>query len=453
MQTPFRPPPYSSRSHAGPQFASTPRFVFSQQNTPKLDSDGLVNTIDANDSPSTVCEGDRDIGSTAHQRKVIEDVEESECETGILRSTGDGISDEDLYSSPPEPPGDIDSEFEDLFRTTATERTKRRRISFGEEMETPSRPQYEQPRDEIILTSSPDLQSSLDEPPSTPFPRPAPQTLGQTPAASTATTKPSTPATAKPPFGHHPRFMFSATHQPPLSQARTPFTPVPAPALGSQPPPSTQQRRKPAFVLPRSPSPSRAAEDTTSIPTPFSPSSRTLRKRGRGGRQAGALGYMPGGMAAEVRSWILETGTKREQSDFSGAISAQPSSIDTKKYLATARVIEVRQAVLGSSGPLAFIKAQILQQLVSESDPDNISKNLVLMGLPRNYQDSRELKPDHVIGLCRGLAWEIDLDENNAENIQKEGEIGFPDMGGCSSSNINAINDDHWLVVMEWDLL
>lgn len=399
-------------------------------------------------------EDDTDIGSTACQRtKVIEDVEESECENGPLRSTGDGISDEDLHSSPPEPPGDIDSEFEDLFGTTTTERTKRRRISFGEEMETPSRPQHEQPRDDIILTSSPGLQSSLDEPPATPLPRLAPQTLGQTPAASTATTKPSTPAATKPPFSHHPRFMFPATQQPPLSQARTPFTPVPAPALGSQPPPSTQQRRKPAFVLPRSPSPSRAAEDATSIPTPFSPSSRTLRKRGRGGRQTGALGYMPDGMAAEVRSWILETGMKREHSDFSGAIATQPSSIDTKKYLATARVIEARQTVLGSSGPLAFIKAQVLQQPISESDSDYISMNLALMGSPRNYQDSPELKPNHVIGLCRGLAWEIDLDQDNAENMQKKGEIGLPDMGDCLSSNINAINDDRWLVVMEWDLL
>lgn len=162
---------------------------------------------------------------------------------------------------------------------------------------------------------------------------------------------------------------------------------------------------------------------------------------------------MPDGMAAEVRSWILETRTKREHSDFSGAISTQPSSIDAKKHLATARVIEVRQTVLGSSGPLALIKAQVLQQLISESDPDYISMSFVLMGSPRNYQDSPELKPDHVIGLCRGLAWEIDLDKDNAENMQKKGEICLPDMGDCSSSNINANNDDRWLVVMEWDLL
>lgn len=395
-------------------------------------------------------EDDRNIRSTARQKEVIEDVEEGDSETGILRSTGDGISDEGFDSSPPGPPGDVDSEFEDLFGTTTTEGTKRRRISMGEEMETPFRLHYKKPRDEIILSSSPGPQSSLDEPPSTPFPRPAPPTQGQTPAAS-ITAKPSTPATAKPPFSHHPRFMFSATQLPPSSQTRTPFTPfTPAPA---QHPPSTQQRRKPAFVLPRSPSPSNATEEATSLPTPFSPSSRTLRRRGRGGRQAGAPGYVPGGMAAEVRSWILETATKREQSDFSIAISTQSSSIDTKKYLATACVVQVHQTILGSSGPLAFVKAQMLQQPDSASGPACTSRNVVLLGSPRNHPDSPELKPDNVIGACRGLSWEIGLNQDNLEGFLKRGELGLSNMGDCQSSNTNAIDNERWLVVMEWDLL
>lgn len=382
-QTPFRPLP---RTHAGPQFASTPRFVFSQS-TPKPES-GLVDDIDADVSPS----------------KVPGDVEESRHESGRRMARDDRISDGNLDSSPPDATGDVDSEFEDLFGTAAAERTKRRRISSGQEFENRAL-QRERPGDDISLTSSPGPQSSVDEPPATPFPR-RPAAVAQDQDVDTSMITP------KPSFSHHPRFMFS-TQQPP-SQARGPFTPfkaAPAASVtpGSQPPPSTQ-RRKPAFILPRSPSPSRTAEET--IPRP-------VRNRGR-------AGYVPGGMAAELRSWILEAGMKREQLDF-GSMGTMQS--DAKKYAMTVCLLQIHFA-----HGLTFVEGR------EQSDTESKERNIVLIGSSRNHPEL-QLKAENVVGICRGSFWEIGLDQNSAV---------------CSldqSSYMNAIDNERWLVAMEWDLL
>ena len=365
-QTPFRPQP---RSHAGPQFASTPRFVFSQ-NTPKPEG-GLVDDIDADGSLS----------------KLTGDVGESGHKTGTRTSRDDAISDGNPDSSPPDAAGEVDSEFEDLFGTSAAERTKRRRVSSGEEIDNRAL-QYERPRDDISLTSSPGPQSSVDEPPATPFPR-RPAAVAHHQGADFAMVTP------KPSFNHHPRFMF-ATQQP--SQARGPFTPFKAaPATtttpGSQQPPSSTQRRKPAFILPRYSSPSRAAEETTT--------SRSVRNRGR-------AGYVPGGMAAELRSWILEAGMKREQLDFGGVGTMQS---DAKKYAMTVCLVQIHPA-----HGLTFVEGR------EQSNTEPKEQNIVLMGSPRNHPELY-VKAENVVGICKGSAWEIGLDR------------------------------EHWLVAMEWDLL
>lgn len=358
------------------------------QNTPKPES-GLVDDIDADLSPS------KDTGY----------VGESGRRAGAQASRDDGISDGNLDSSPPDATGDVDSEFEDLFGTAAAERTKRRRVLSSEEGGNRDL-QREKPRDDISLISSPGPQSSVDEPPATPFPRrPAAVTQDEDVDLSTVTPKPS--------FNHHPRFMFSTQQRP--SQARGPFTPFKAaPAMattpGSQPPPSTQ-RRKPAFILPRSPSPPRAAEETTT--------SRSARNRGR-------AGYVPGGMAAELRSWILEAGMKREQLDFSSVGTMQH---DTKKY---AMIISIRQ--IHPAHGLAFVEGR------EQSNDESKERNIVLMGSSRNHPEL-QVKAENTVGICRGSSWEIGLDQNNTGC--------FPDQ----PLNPKPINNERWLVAMEWDLL
>lgn len=376
------------------------------------------------------------MGSTPRQREVIDDATDDEPDDGrepdTARPAKDGIFDD--YSSPPDTgteadaAGDVDSEFEDLF-ALPTERAKRRRVSAEPATATATATTPVRPCDDAtILTSSPELQP-WNEPPVTPFPRrPRPQDQN---AATNETPKPTPgPASAKP---FRPRFMFSAS-QAPSSQARAPLTPA------SQTPTSTStSRRKPAFVLPRSPSPSREDEDPASLPTPFSPSSRTLHRRGR--VRSSAPGYVPGGMASEVRSWVLEMGTKREQ--LQPSPGRQMFSTETKNYLITARITDVRRCALGSSGPLAFVEVQVQQQSQEVGDS---RRNILLMGSPR-FRPGYGLRVDDVIGVYRGLVWEIELNQDGG-NLLKEGP-NPTDLAGYTHGD----DPEKWLVVMEWDLL
>lgn len=396
---------------------------------------------------------DRDTESTARQREVIEDTGEDE---GIARPKKVGISDDELDSPPPELEGDVDSEFEDLFAPTTTQRTKRRRLSLDAENETPSH-QQGRAQDDNILTSSPEQRSSWNGPPITPFLRSKAPSQSQNVTVPTATSNPSTPATAKPSFRQHHRFILSAnaSQQAPPSQTGTPFTPAPIPA--SRTPISTQQRRKPAFVLPRSPSPSREDEDVSFLSTPFSPSSRVFRRRGR--PRNNVPEYVPGGMAAEVRSWVLEMGTKREQLhlNFGTSNSMQQSSIDTRNYLLTARIKGARQTALASSGPLAFVQAQVIshptpkyEETGNEIDYD--SRNILLMGTPRSHSEPLELKPDSGIWVYRGLVWEIELKEDDMDDLMR-GDSSQAGLTDYQPSTTKTADHERWLVAMEWDLL
>ncbi|ODM16419.1 hypothetical protein SI65_07926 [Aspergillus cristatus] len=434
--TPFRPP--ASRSNAGPQFASTPRFVFSQPQSSSAQHRGdekeLVDDI-SNDSPSTVRYADRD----AARGDVIEDAEDE-------RDIGDSRRDilhEELDNTPIASV-ELDSEFEDLFGPP--ERTKRRRISPAPEPDnTPSR-DYGGIQNDTILTSSPgagpDSQSWNEEPPVIPFPRrprPTQQPQFQDEPMPTGTPKPSTPATAKPAFRHYPRFLLS--QQPPPS---TQTSPASAPVFASQPPSSTP-RRKPAFVLPRSPSPS-ATQDTASLPTPFSPSSRTLRRRGRARNDV--PGYVPGGMAAEVRGWVLEMGTKREQLDGPVARSDVQAGVDARKYFVTVRIVRVVRGVLRSSGAVAFVEAELITK--DTEGGKGGSRNILLMGSPRSRSGGYDLQESSVIRIYRGLMWEIELDGDGVNDLAR-GNLGVADLDDRQPSS--ADDCERWLVVMEWDLL
>ncbi|RMJ22284.1 hypothetical protein PHISP_06838, partial [Aspergillus sp. HF37] len=129
--SPFRVPPRPnpSRPNRSPQFASTPRFLLSQD-APRPGSG--QDDIDADESPfltpvaSAQPAGGNAAGSASRRgREVIEDPDD-----GLSQESGTGrrVSDADTDSSPAEHTGAIDAEFDLLFGS-APDRSKRRRIS------------------------------------------------------------------------------------------------------------------------------------------------------------------------------------------------------------------------------------------------------------------------------------------------------------------------------------
>lgn len=346
----------------------------------------------------------------------------------------------------PETPGLLDAEFDALF-TPVRDNNKRRRLSAGERPTPEDKLNYQS---ETMPSSPPELlQQRVHK---TPAPRPVPKGTGIQ-AISSASAGPipsgvSTPGSIKTPFRSKPRFMFAAK-KPPSSQ-----TPFKADTHTASQPTSPPERRKPTFVLPRSPSPNAAAED---VPVPFSPSSRTLHRRGR---RSGVPGYTPGGMAAEVRSWILEVGSKREHAVPSRTtVHASGTSFeDLSQYLVAARVVHASQTALSSSGALAFIQAESVSCPTGERESSE-HINVMAMGPPRSKPDSGQLstrtrgiqtvilRAGDLVGIHRGLAWEVEFLEFQALGAAH----GL--RSGASERDDQESRKQRWLVAMEWDLI
>ncbi|RJE18358.1 hypothetical protein PHISCL_09306 [Aspergillus sclerotialis] len=448
--SPFRiPPPRTNPSRPNPssQFASTPRFLLSQDSTPRPTKD--KDDIDGDESPYSTPVAARWAGQRSRQGggELIEDSEDNlSQDIEQSRPHPDGIDDRDISSSPPEATGTIGAEFDILFGSPR-DRSKRRRISL--ETETPATQRGRATHHDPIFSSSP------NEPPNSPqTTSPVPrrriihQTQEPTPSRpipnntlNNQSPIPSTPATTKTPFRNLPRFKISSIQQPPPS-SQSQFGPVtPFPARDTSPP-----RRKPGFVIPRSPSPTGIPEEDPSIPTPFSPSSRTLHRRGRG--RGGAQEYVPGGMAAEVRSWILEMGTKREQ---------LPPDAVNQNYLLTARVEDARRGGFGSSGPVTFVVGRCVRASGGEGSgfAQQDDRNIVLFGAPKvspqgaSAENMAELKTGNLVGIYRGLVWEVELDKLESMGNGEGEREADPRPGGQDNSR----EKEKWLVCMEWDLL
>ncbi|RMZ38572.1 hypothetical protein AFCA_011513 [Aspergillus flavus] len=461
--TPFRVPSSrrpnsSSRPSAGSQFASTPRFVLSQQTHSSnarihgkddlIDDDGSQSTPIAN---TQAAKRDQDLRPTQRQKEIIEDSDD-ELEYNESRPSHNDITGSpDPDSSSPGDAGELEAEFEALFGPTTT-RTKRRRASLDPQTPFTQRRKHD---DDIIQTSPPEVLSPTKD-----RTRLQIQTPNQTypeinPQQTTTTPQPSTPATIKPTVRNNPRFMLSASQAFPSTQPQSSARPTPfaTPAPTSPPP-----KRKPTFVLPRSPSPSQAPEDPSAIPTPFSPSSHTLRRRGRA--RSSAPSYLPGGMAAEVRSWILELSTKREQMQMNYR-NRTGAGLDLQRYLLVVRIADIRQSTLASSGPLAFVRGQPVTSLDDEEDASGHRegsgmKNILLLGTPRSqsagvssqHPDASrvpELVGGNVVGVHRGLVWELDLEDR----LAGYGTHSDPERDGHGQSGTTT----KWLVCMEWDLI
>lgn len=136
-----------------------------------------------------------------------------------------------------------------------------------------------------------------------------------------------------------------------------------------------------------------------------------------------------------MRSWILEMGTKREQ----------PTTTLDPNYLLKVRAEKARQGGLGTSGPVAFVVGNCVssggrRDIVSED-----SQNFLLFGPPCSKPEGLsaegvpELKAGNLVGVHRGLVWEIELD-----NVDSQ-EPG--------STDDSSAEMEKWLVCMEWDLI
>ncbi|KAJ5624053.1 hypothetical protein N7510_000362 [Penicillium lagena] len=456
MPTPATPSPFrlsrrnppSTRRNAGPQFAPTPRFRLSRRISAQERDGDEIDTIDDDPPPPSAHEARVAPGSsiTRRQRDGIEDFDDGELFRDKSR-TGDAfneIIDDIIDGTPPEEdpesPGLLDARFDAVF-APVRERTKRRRIDIEREA-SPNQEQLEP-----ILSASPEPQpiTTVDTPVS-PETGPLESPTQSTPAVP-AHPLVSPPGNFKTPFRNRPKFTLFSSQK----QTDTQNTPNQRTPLAQTTPAPTQDRRKPTFILPRSPSPSAAAEN---IPAPFSPSSRTLHRRGK---RAGVPGYQPGGMAAEVRSWILEMASKREQF-VTSPITRTPSSNsaddlsqeELRKYLVAARVLRAHQSTISGSGPVTRIKAKPIT-INPEIDENAEIINVMVMGSPRSKPVLQQQSPrtgsvqghpglgvqtGDLIGIYQCLSWTLELSSN------------------CTNPDDDYPHEkESWLVAMEWDLI
>jgi hypothetical protein len=467
--SPFRFPPRpgsSARPSAASQFASTPRFLLSQKTTDpkKAKAKDEINTSDTEESPRSTPLSTARVAPQQRGRELIEDLQDdaSHLFNSGLRKAVDDISDSETnHTSPPEGAGDVDAAFEALFGPTTVDRRKRRRISLDEELSVTQPARHNA---DMILTSSPETSALMADLPSSPIPfrtpkkNPPTAASRRTVAAAQQTPRPATPASTGP-FRDHPRFkMF----QPALS-SQSQFTPRLTAPSGSQLPAPGPQRQKPAFVLPRSPSPSRMDVESM-IPTPFSPSSHALRRRGR--PRSSTANYLPGGMASDVRSWILEMGTKSEQIQKSLNASSREHQAqvppDLSQYFLVLRILDVRQSALGSSGPVAYIRGVQVTGPDESEHPTSRSRRVLLLGPPRpaSLQSSRartqipELRTGHLVGVCRSLVWEVGLQQAHLDsNVPSEETQENEELVSSLGCDTSTKHPEKWLVGMEWELI
>jgi hypothetical protein len=451
----------STRRNAGPQFAPTPRFVLSESANDDhdvIDDDepSLTSQL-AQNSPASQA------AARSRHRDVIDDADDAAVtrDRGVRTRETDELFDDAINSTPPdeaETPGALDADIDALFPPNRSG-NKRRRMDRG----TPSVSMRLTQLDPI-LSSPPQSgnppSSSIESPNTNRKIAPAWEMGTQkTPVAAARpfATPASTPGDMKTTFRGRPRFMLSSTMKPPSSQSAPKFKP-------NTPTISPPERRKPVFVLPRSPSPNPDAEN---IPAPFSPSSRTLNRRGR---NRGVSNYIPGGMAAEVRSWVLEMGTRREKflkPPLAHSLDQQtvhpPDELG--KYQMAARVIHVSHSVLGGCGSLAFLQAEPVaeNQLQGETSHDIV--NILTMGPPRSKPDARQssshadiamvtlLQEGDLVGIYRGLTWNLQIGDK-CNQVSTENQIPNPPLlSGSSANDAHMKITKDWLVAMEWDLI
>ncbi|CAG8094164.1 unnamed protein product [Penicillium salamii] len=462
MPFPATPPIRLSNSSAHrnrPQFASTPRFLLSQSATQTNEDHDIIDDAEPHLTRHNTQIFPASQAICSRQREVIDDVDHvEEIRDGLFGfRERTNAPDDVIDSTPPEEdqcPGFLDAEFDALF-APLRDGNKRRRV----ERDAPS---TRLTQTDAISSSPPaqtaDSQSDAIHTPYVSRHSPAPWQMDtmRTPAPSSArplAPPASTPGDANTPFRGRPRFMLSSAVKPPSSQSAPKFKPS-TPAI------SPPERRKPTFVLPRSPSPNPDAGD---IPAPFSPTSRTLNRRGR--KRGVMPNYVPGGMAAQLRSWVLEMGAKREQlpkpvlAQSSDPQAEMPSPEELARYLVAARVTNINHTKTSGCGSVAFVKANPVTGHQMQDIDAKDGLNILVMGPPRSKPDlclgSPGLLPQRgdLVGIHRGLTWTLKLGPVPSQ-VQNTNDtpIHMPPDALPADQGQNDPKEP-WLVAMEWDLI
>ncbi|KAL1872490.1 hypothetical protein Plec18167_006607 [Paecilomyces lecythidis] len=461
----FRSP---ASSGAGRQFASTPRFVL-PGSTPIRSSRDEIDSSDHEGPSSPVSRPSRrEPGTTraasSQQKDAIEDSEDEDL--NLPDSPVPDAEHEVSESRPYDGGNDLVAEFDEIFPPTP-DRAKRRRVSADPEIFSTY---HGRSHLDPIQSSPSDPPSPSERRNASPPPSALPRIAGsvETPAprrsisaTTTETPQPATSIAAKTPFRVPPRSTFSASQ----SASR----PSPQIRFGSRTPApqSPPQRKKPAFVLPRSPSPSHQSDDH-SIPAPFSPSSRSLR---RGRPRSNISSYVAGGMASQVRSWILETAATREHmrrvnpTSFPNSTHEQASA-EHERFFLTAEVLNSSQGTL-NSGPCAVVKGRSAgtQPLQPRQDSSSQERNLLLvgpsqsrppgMGLSTAPEQTLKLNKGDMVGVHHGLAWEFELSLDDAVPSLEARHIqdSLPPSDSRPSQLTREQHREKWLVGLEWELL
>jgi hypothetical protein len=173
-------------------------------------------------------------------------------------------------------------------------------------------------------------------------------------------------------------------------------------------------------------------------------------------------------------------GTKREQqmqmqmqmASGPGRTSANVPSVDSSKYSCVLRISDVRQSALGSCGPLAFIRGQVVAtaSVFSENSTHdtgletngagNDTRNVLLMGAPRLH--AGELRPSsrvpslqagNLVGILRGLVWEIPGVQAGMGSVSPPAEHRHEQIWRGESKRSPESRLGRWLVGMEWEII
>ncbi|KMP05732.1 hypothetical protein CIRG_05413 [Coccidioides immitis RMSCC 2394] len=446
----------SAQSGFAAQFAATPRFVFSQRQNRKS-GDG-IDVSDKGSSPAARARKtiqDTPRNTEIKMKEVIED-SEGEEEGDLLQ----GIVETSRSGRPENEPGktvaDDDDEEMLLSFSLSQHQAKRRRLSISSADDLEVRPVSARELDQISSTSS-------ESPPSSPQAGPASPSAGNVDNLLSPTVHPM-PSTPFQPTGaasvpHHsssrgpPRFMFS-----------TPISSTPRQPSGSNNATTAQtstQRQKPRFVLPQTPSRRREPDISALLtsPIPFPYAKRHARSKSRT--------FIPGGMASEVRNWILDLGTRKQVSQS----QAPPQTTQTQadqgereqpfdKYQLIVQVGEIRtsaptdvrrqggqrQGRLGHPAPFTLISPSKVQP------PTASQNNILLFGSPVStvLPPMQKLQKGDWVGIRRGLVWDMEIEpfhtgdaSNNNANPEESDTI----------SSIITRRTNVWLVSIEWDII
>ncbi|PGG95310.1 hypothetical protein AJ79_10127 [Helicocarpus griseus UAMH5409] len=474
-----RPPRFvfgsNAPSSSASQFAATPRFRFSHKGDNVSDVD--IDVSDAAPSSSAITEGNGWLGDSEHARPTRDVVQDSNSDEEELLFPDETTSSSlGKHSGDENPPRglDVDAEMGGIFPPTSESRmAKRRRISLP--------PPKDANRDSISSCSSPSPSPS----PSSPKLAASPVSPA-TPARQLAVSEPSTPL--PPPNTAFKRPTSSSMKHPRFLLHNTSITPSQAQPVGA---PTPTQRRQPHFILPSTPS---------RPPEPIGNQSTTNQAfaiPGRPGRAtANAPNCIPGGMAASVRSWLLEAEAIKHASQFSStqgpeasAATQPPLSGRAYNYYLIAEVADACFQTPGNNGhnthapghpaPATLITTTTTSAPHSTSSGSNTiqsqCRKILLFGGPlstpsrahsRKTSDSRvgnrrqsastsasvyTVKRGDRIGIRRGLVWEMEIEEF--------GRTGGRDLGASERAaetdggNSEDVKLEKWTVGVEWDII